>query len=385
MTTPAFNPIGTLFNSVRYYTQFDPYYYTVDNRPLTDISNNSTTLSSGVDAARRAVLMEVLNRNLRETAENSTASDFVAGLAPSAPSGLTIRMGVGEILTPLSINNSISQTILKRGINQSNTDLVFTAPGTVGQSVVYTVEYKYVDIGATTSAGTHFFDSGNSSLFDTSLNGTLVFQLKQGTATTTGSETIPATTSGWSPLYNFHVTNGQTTWYKLYLHANAPKLVKDSYLLKDLVIRLPNTGAGTVSTALDPIAAWQLADEASQSIVSTINLSENINLYKDINFDVNFASTTTTGNINMQLSYAVIYPGATMAGISFTSLTVDSVANPGTANTLSSVTLTNGKVPGWALNSTSNTKKILIVKLTRTTGDTSTGNVLITNITARQN
>lgn len=35
--------------SIRFYTQFDPYYFAVDNRPLTDIKTNLDTLADTID------------------------------------------------------------------------------------------------------------------------------------------------------------------------------------------------------------------------------------------------------------------------------------------------------------------------------------------------
>ena len=40
------------FVPVQYYTQSDPYYYTVDNRPLQDLAANDSVLASGVDMNR---------------------------------------------------------------------------------------------------------------------------------------------------------------------------------------------------------------------------------------------------------------------------------------------------------------------------------------------
>jgi hypothetical protein len=329
--------------------------------------------------------METLNRNLRDTGENSTANNFLSGLAPSAPSSLTIRIGIGEVLVPLAINNSIAQVILKRAINQGNTDLVFTAPVTGGQSVVYTVEYKYVDITAATYAGTYFFDNGNNSLFDTSLNGVLTFQLNTGTPATTGSETVPTTTSGWSPLYNIHVTNGKTTWYKLYHHANSPKLLKRNFLSEDLPLRIPTAAGGTTVTTYDPLAAWQLT--TNQSIVATINLSSkqnSLNLYRDIKFDVNYASSVNTGNIAFQVSYATVASTGSLSALSFTSGTAETLTPPGTINTLAVSTLTE-TVPGYVLNSAAAQPKLLVIKFTRpVAGDTAGGNMLITGINAYQ-
>lgn len=385
MTTPAFNPIGTLYNSIRYYTQFDPYYYTIDNRPLTDIVNNITTSAKGIDAGRRSVLIETLNRNLEITSRNSTATNFLQGLSPSSPASLNIRIGVGEVLVPLAINNSISQVVLKRAINQTYQDMVFTAPVTNGESVVYTVEGKYLDIDVNTPSSTHFYDSSNTILFDTTLNGVLSLQLKQGTSAPTGSEVAPSTTAGWFPIYNFHVTYAQSTWYKIYLHPSAPKLLRGQCLYQNLDLRLPSSGGGTSVTTYDPLPGFQLADSATSAVAAIINLDSGYNtanLYKDIRFDLYFGNSTNTGNVAMRVDYAALATDSALTSISYTSNSIEAVAVPATANTLGKATLT-GTIPGSVLQ----TAKKLIVKFTgvRTDGaDTNAGNMIITGATAYQ-
>jgi hypothetical protein len=36
--------------AIRYYTSADPYYYTVDNRPLTDVDTSLTTIATFIDS-----------------------------------------------------------------------------------------------------------------------------------------------------------------------------------------------------------------------------------------------------------------------------------------------------------------------------------------------
>ena len=43
--------------SIRFYTQFDPYYFSVDNRPLTDIKTNLDQLADAID--ERAAIVDV--------------------------------------------------------------------------------------------------------------------------------------------------------------------------------------------------------------------------------------------------------------------------------------------------------------------------------------
>ena len=385
MTTPAFNPISTLFNTVRLYTQFDPYYYTVDNRPLQDMQTNTSKIAQGIDAARQANLFDTLSGDLIDTALNGVAGNSMIGLAPYSPSSLTIGVDVGAVFVPLSVNNSITQTVLKHAVLQSAVEMAYTAPVTIGQSVVYTIEAKYVDISASVTSS-NFVDSGNTVSFDSYLNGVLQLQLKQGTPASTGTEAVPATSSGWIPLYNFHVAYGASTYTKIYAHANAPKLYSGTGLAKELTLGLPASGGGTSVTTLSPIPAFQLADGADSAVVATFSVDgTNLNQYRDIQVEVNYTSSVNTGNFAVAMSYAVVKSNTTMSSVSMTSpLSYETLTPPGTANYLVSTTLA-GTIPGSALQSA----KMIVVKLSRLGStqsgvDTSTGNMLVTGLVAKQ-
>ena len=47
------------FVPVQYYTQSDPYYYTVDNRPLQNLATNDSVLASGVDVATSLLASQI--------------------------------------------------------------------------------------------------------------------------------------------------------------------------------------------------------------------------------------------------------------------------------------------------------------------------------------
>ncbi len=385
MTTPAFNPISTLFNSVRLYTQFDPYYYTVDNRPLNDMLNNTSTMSNGVDAARLTTLLNSLNANLLDTAVNGDGYNVMLGLTPSSPASLTLRIGVGAFYKPLAVNNSISQTILKKAILQEPTDIVYTAPGTGGHSIVHTIECRYVDISASTT-NSNFVDSGNSVQFDTCLDGILELQLISGTSAATGSEAVPATTSGWTPLYNIHVANGASTYSKIYAHENSPRLYVGTGLKKELTLTIPAAAGATSVTTLSPIPAFQFAEGSDQSVVGVFTVSgTDLNPFKDIIATVEYTSSVNTGNFAFAMSYCVIKEGDTMSTVSFTSpVSYETLTPPGTANYLVTNTLA-AKIPGHVLQNA----KMVAVKLTRLSStqsgvDTSTGNMLVTGAVLTQ-
>ena len=88
MTTPAFVAQDqSSLTEVRYYTPFDPYYYTVDNRPLQDISSNIVTISSGGgDSARRAVLLsELAMSDMFRDLYSGNTNGFISGLNITNP------------------------------------------------------------------------------------------------------------------------------------------------------------------------------------------------------------------------------------------------------------------------------------------------------------
>lgn len=386
MTTPAYTPVSSLFNTVRYYTEFDPYYYTVDNRPLQDMSNNSTSLAKGVDAARLATLANTFNENLLLESENSNGYNYVYGLTPSTPSNLTIRIGIGAILVPTAVNGSISQVVLKKGILQNYKDLSYNTTGLVGgQSRVFTVEARYLDISATTPTS-YFVDTGNSSLFDTSLNGILELQIIQGAVATTGSEVAnPVTTSGWIPLYNLHIAFGESVYNKIITHANAPRALKGKRLDKELQLRIPGTNPCTISTALDTIVSYQFSEGADQSAVASFLVdTENISPVRDIVLDLYYTGTISGNNFALMVSYASVTAEATLSGIPFTANALEAVPGPSTAYYLKKVTLA-GKIPGSVLNN----NKLIVIKifrwgLSQAGTDTNTGTLLVTGLVARQ-
>lgn len=48
--------LSSSLTAIRYYTQADPYYYTVDNRPLTDLAARDVTIANEIDKRVNMVL-----------------------------------------------------------------------------------------------------------------------------------------------------------------------------------------------------------------------------------------------------------------------------------------------------------------------------------------
>lgn len=55
-------PLSGSFTTVRYYVNTDPYFYTVDNRPLTDLAANTTFLADTFDAGFTTITITLTGR-----------------------------------------------------------------------------------------------------------------------------------------------------------------------------------------------------------------------------------------------------------------------------------------------------------------------------------
>lgn len=154
------------------------------------------------------------------------------GLAATGNSSLTVTIGAGEIyqVAPLEATavselvQNTTNTIVKQGINLNATNLTgFPAPGTPGQSINYLIEAQYQDLDAgstllnymnvaTWPSGAPFTGPGNNSVAQNTVRqGVVSFQVKAGSAATTGTQTTPSPDSGWLGLYAVTVAYGQTT------------------------------------------------------------------------------------------------------------------------------------------------------------------------------
>lgn len=346
MTTPAFVPQdSSSLTTVRYYTQFDPYYYTVDNRPLQDLAANITTISSGGgDSARRAVLLTQLG--LSDVFRNlyTSSGSYVSGLAVSVPGSGTIQIGSGSLYFSDAVNASVSTSVLKQALLLAPVVVSTPLPVTTGQSIDYLIQ---IQSSALTSAnmGTSalpFLDATNSFLPSLLLNSELKVGVKAGTSAATGSQVTPTADAGWTPLYVVTTTYGATN-PSVKQATSAPSRAGINHTAP---ILYPSTGAATI-TNVNSVPVATFADGSTSSIsVQVPTLSGSINPYAPIKVTLVASSSTNAGNSQVQLSYLALASGGS-TGSAATSATAELVASPGTANTLTSYTM-SATVPASA-------------------------------------
>lgn len=305
MSTPDFVAQNSSnFTTVRLYTQSDPYFYSVDNRPLNDLITNLTDMrQNGADSARRAVLLETLMRSSlqRETFNIPSGYTYSAsGLLPTQPNANQIRINPGSVLLQEALTVLLTTTVYKQAMLLAPVDFNIPAPGTAGQSLVYTIEGTLTDLSSANMAASAlpYLDAGNTYLPSTLLNKELVLSLKTGAAAATGSEVPAATTGGKFPLYNITTING-TSAIRIWAHANSPYFKGITNMCE---LDVPSSGGAPLLMYNDTVS-WTL-NNATTTAVSVRVPMDKLNPYKDIRVKLITSPNTTGLNMALRLKYA---------------------------------------------------------------------------------
>lgn len=394
MSNPTFVPQNdSNFTAIRYYTAQDPYYYITDNRPMQDIETNLKSIrSGGGDAGRRAVLISQLNASVGPLNRYLpiTATRAFTGLQIVQASGTTARVMPGATFERLLIDSSFStQTIIKQASTVVPVDFTINAPSVAGTSIVYTIEGVYTDITSATmpTSSIPYVDSTNPYLESTLLNGELKLTLNAGTASTTGTQVPPTTTSGKFPLYNITIAQGAST-YTVSLHANAPTTEG----LRRTVIPVPLTSGGATQAVTNNIFSTTYVTGSVTGAILPLNLAESaLSPYAPIKVKITFAPTVTGNAAAFRLRYKGLATGD-LTTSSFTTGTIDPVTVTSVANGVQSYTTSLATIPttefagfvsgNWVVN-----KEYLNIILERVGGnaaDTNTGSINVLSVSLTQ-
>lgn len=395
MSTPGF--IAQDSNSlaqVRYYTQFDPYHYAVDNRPLTDLAQNITTISSGGgDSARRAVLLNQLaiSSVYQELFTNANNSFVMSGLSVSYPGSNIITVNPGAVYQAQATNNTVAQTIVKQALLFAPVSFNLVSPSNAGTSIAYVIEAQFSDISSANmpSSGlpASFLDSTNTFLPCLLLNKELKLQLKAGTQAATGTQVEPSIDPGWFGLYTIVVTYGVTN-PTVYAQASAPAIKGLNHSTSPSLL----TTASATQVNVAGIPSFSFADGSTQGIAVPVPLrSQNTNPYVPVKLRLAFSGDTAGGNYALQLSYLAVGVGAsTTTGLTNTS--VETVAMNVTANAMQTYATATAIIPATAFsgfvnnNWAINCEKLFLTlnRLGANVADTNTGNLRIHDVVVFQ-
>ena len=158
---------------------------------------------------------------------SGTLVDGLAGTQTTVAS-MTINIGPGSILSLQEVDATAygslgtnTNALVKQGVNLTTTTFTLTAPGTSGQSINYLVEAAFSEVDGTpvvlpyvnpASPSSPYSGPSNSGTAQNTIRAqTVALSLKAGAAATTGTQTTPATDTGYVPLYVITVAYGQTT------------------------------------------------------------------------------------------------------------------------------------------------------------------------------
>lgn len=366
MSTPAFVAQGqNTLSEIRFYTAFDPYFYTVDNRPLQDIETNLVKLGSqGADSARRAALLNQLGTssayaNLFEL-ENTPAA-HMTGL-PVSLSGTSLTIGAGAVYFKDVINSEVSTQVVKQAILLTPQVFTLTSPP-AGQvkNVLVQAELRSIAQANMATSTLPFLDALNPLLDCLLLSSELVISVKQGSAATPGNQQTPAVDAGKIELLvlTYDATVANST---LVRHANGPSL----------------QGA---DKAYSLVASNTLAPDSNNYIVLPVSLRElNLSPVKPISFQVRYSSSSGGGSIVFKAEYRSLAAGAAVnAALSSAgtgTAVAPSVANSLAVESLETVVIPNTAFAGWNGTSwsvTADSLNIVISRLGSDVGDTNTG------------
>lgn len=383
-TTPDFVAQNSAnLTAIRYYTDQDPYFYTVDNRPLTDLATNLVDVrTNGADSARRAGLVDqlMLSSAARGLAPIPTGYTYSAvGLVVTNPSTNTITVNPGSVFYMDSISVSLTTSIQKQAMLIAPVSFTTASPS-VGQSIVYTIEGTITDLSSANMVSTAipYLDTNNPYLPSTLINKELVLSLNTGTAATTGSETVPATSSGKFPLYNVTVMNTGSTVIRVWAHTNSPYFGSPN---RSANIDIPSSSGATFAM-LNDTASWLFTDAATTAISLRIPILS-LNPYNNLRFKLVFVPTVATGNAAFRIRYKGFTGNTDLITAAQTNTATEAIAVGSTANQVQTFTTVTSVVPNsefagfsgntWGINRDRLT--VLIERQGASGTDTTTANI----------
>lgn len=143
------------------------------------------------------------------------------GLActPTGPASLNVIVAPGEIYSIEDIDATpygdlpadTTHQILKQGVGLNSTQLPCAAPGTLGYSINYLVQFAFLEQDGVVENRSFFGPPIYFQNVNTVRQDLIVMSAKAGTAALTGTQVTPAPDPGFTGGYVVTVANGQTT------------------------------------------------------------------------------------------------------------------------------------------------------------------------------
>ncbi len=187
----------------------------------------------------------------------------VNGLNCTPGTGLAVNVGAGEMYSLQTVDATAYGTlaadttdqVVKQGIQLGIVSEATPAPATAGQSIVYLIEGQYQDNDAVPVTLPYYNASNPTQAFAgpgnngaaqaTERKGIIAYQVKAGTAATTGTQADPAPDAGWTPLWLVTIANGAVS----VVQANIRRAVGPTWISPGGVQPWTAPATGTTLTA----------------------------------------------------------------------------------------------------------------------------------------
>jgi len=309
MTTPNFVPQGAeSLAQVRYFTPFDPYHYTTDNRPLQDLDQNVRTVATGgVDSARRAVLLAQLATSdvFRQLFRSPDNAFVMAGLDVEYFGTQFVRINPGAIYTSKEISTANPNRIVKQGLLVNPVNLTFVKPTESDSSVIYVVAGRYRDLDASSMSQPilPYGDPLNTFLPSLLMNGDLEVRMFAGTVAPSGTEVAPTVDTGWTPLYEV-VSSYATASPVIRVSPSGPAIIGARFP----VVLTEGGVAPAAALNLNGILTHHFPKSATSNLTLNASLrGERVNPYAPIKLRILYSATAVNGNFAMRTRFGA-YP-----------------------------------------------------------------------------
>lgn len=184
-----------LFTPVQYFTALDPYNWRVDNRPLSDLSDNDVTLSEGIETAFHSGKLNsaALGSTLRALAGNGRM------MGAFTVSGSALTANILYSVFTLTANVS-GKTVSLVGLQPDLVSFALTAPA-AGYKKLHTIAAKY----QSPDLDLPYFDSSLALDGSQIATGNLEYEVKSSTVALAAAETYPVPGSGFTEVIRIKV------------------------------------------------------------------------------------------------------------------------------------------------------------------------------------
>ncbi len=243
-----------------------------------------------------------------------TLVDGLAGTQTTVAS-MTINIGPGSILSLQEVDANAygslginTNALVKQGVNLTTTQFTLTAPGTSGQSINYLVEAAFSELDGTpvvlpyvnpASPSTPYSGPSNSGTAQNTIRAqTVALSLKAGAAATTGTQTTPATDTGYVPLYVITVAYGQTaiTTAQITVAPSAPFIAAKIPAISTYGVTVL-TPSGSTTVTPSSLQTFVFPSAAStQTIAAGSTNGQRVRVYGVAGAAVTVASSVSSGS-----------------------------------------------------------------------------------------